>query len=87
MPFKRLIRFRMNIAPGNTSGTPCPIPAPSEIIDQRFSHYGAAGITRAQDQYVEHIRLHQPQHPAFFSDGSQQAGSPIVSGVQHALSA
>jgi hypothetical protein len=35
----------------------------------------------------DHIGLHQPQHPAVFSEGSQQSGSPIVSGVQQALSA
>jgi hypothetical protein len=43
------------------------------------------GITRAQDQYLKPIRLHPSQHPAVFSDGAEQAGSPIVSGVQHAL--
>ena len=87
MPLQRLDRFRVNIAGRNTSSAPCLIPAMAELIDQCFSHHGATRITRAQYQHVEHIKLHQPQHPAVFSEGAQQSGSPIVSGVQHACSA
>ncbi len=86
MPLQRLDRFRVDIASGNTSGTPCSIPAMAELIDQCFTHHGAARIPRAQHQHVEHIQLHQPQHPAVLSDGSQQSCFPIASGVQQALS-
>ena len=86
MPLLCLDRFRVDIASWNTSGTPCLIPAMAELIDQCFSHHRATRITRAQHQHVEHIQLHQPQHPAVLSDGSPQSCFPIVSGVQQALS-
>jgi len=63
------------------------IPATPKMIDQRFSHERAARIPRAEDQHLQPLDLHQPQHPEVFSDGSQHSGVPTVSGVQQALSA
>ena len=87
MLLKRFYRLGMNVPRRGTACTPCVIAAFPEVINQGFSHNGTAGITRTQHQHFERSRFsHHPQHPAVFSDGSQQLGVPIVSGVQQALS-
>ena len=49
VPFQRFNRFGMYISYWIASGTPCPISAMAEVINQGFSHDRTAGVTRAQN--------------------------------------
>lgn len=87
MPLQGIDGFGVDQPRWVTARAPSSIPSLSEVVNQRLGHDGPAGVARTQHQHPDPISGHQPQQPAVFSDGSQQPGLSIVSGIQQALSA
>ncbi len=77
----------MHISGRMTSRTPGLISTFTQVVDYGFGHDGTARVTRADHQNPDAIGLHQEQQPTVSSDESQQPGSSVVDGAQHAPSA